>query len=394
MLNINLLKVLFVHVTISQIIITSHLQAEPYIPQSDAEILIKLPASYNTIVLKLRQHQMQLISAPNDTERAVALAQSYIELGGSTGDPRYNGYAQAALQPWWHLEQAPSEILILRAILRQRQHDFNNALNDLNQVLRVQPKNGQAWLTQAVIHQVQGNYPASKKSCLALMRNKSYLITMSCIANVASLNGRAEESYRALQKVLEQAIAAPAQEKLWAITILAETAARLGKYNEAEQHFLQALHIDGQDTYLLGAYSDLLLDQGRPKDVQFLLQKTVQSDGLLLRIALAEQQLNAPTLKQHVEILKARFAENKLRGESQHLREEARFTLHLLHNSKQALTLAQENWRIQREPWDARLLLEAALSGANQAAAKPVIDWLIAVNLEDHQLNKLREQLP
>lgn len=379
-------------VTFSLFTITSCLQAAPYIPNNDAEILTQLPSKHHEVVKKLRQ--LQSANKPRDINRAVSLARTYIELGSTTADPRYNGYAQAALQPWWHLEQVPSEILILRAILRQRQHDFNNALNDLDLVLRAQPKNAQAWLTQAVIHQVRGDYPASKKSCLALLRNKNSLITTACIANVGSLSGRGEQSYRALLKVTEQEIAASAQEKLWALTILAETAARLGRYNEAEQHFLQALHINRQDTYLLGAYSDFLLDQGRPKDVQILLQKAVQSDGLLLRIALAEQQLNAPTLKQHVAILKARFAENNLRGESQHLREEARFTLHLLHNPKQALTLAQENWRIQREPWDARLLLEAALGDANQAAAKPVIDWLASVNLEDEQLNKLREQLP
>ncbi len=378
-------------VTFSLFAITSCLQAAPYIPNNDTEILTQLPSKHHEVVKKLRQ--LQSANKPRDINRAVSLARTYIELGGTTTDPRYNGYAQAALQPWWHLEQAPAEILILRAILRQRQHDFKNALNDLDLVLRVQPKNAQAWLTQAVIHQVRGDYPASKKSCLALLRNKNSLITTACIANAGSLNGRGEQSYRALLKVIEQEITAPAKEKLWALTILAETAARLGKYNEAEQHFLQALHIDRQDTYLLGAYSDFLLDQNRPKDVQILLQKSIQSDGLLLRIALAEQQLNAPTLKQHVAILKARFAENNLRGESQHLREEARFTLHLLHNPKQALTLAQENWRIQREPWDARLLLEAALGDANQAAAKPVIDWLVAVNLEDYQLNKLREHL-
>ncbi len=378
-------------VTFSLFAITSCLQAAPYIPNNDTEILTQLPSKHHEVVKKLRQ--LQSANKPRDINRAVSLARTYIELGGTTTDPRYNGYAQAALQPWWHLEQAPAEILILRAILRQRQHDFENALNDLELVIRTQPKNAQAWLTQAVIHQVRGDYPASKKSCLALLRNKNSLITTACIANAGSLNGRGEQSYRALLKVIEQEIAAPAKEKLWALTILAETAARLGKYNEAEQHFLQALHIDRQDTYLLGAYSDFLLDQNRPKDVQILLQKSIQSDGLLLRIALAEQQLNAPTLKQHVAILKARFAENNLRGESQHLREEARFTLHLLHNPKQALTLAQENWRIQREPWDARLLLEAALGDANQAAAKPVIEWLAAVNLEDQQLNKLKEQI-
>ncbi|HNP26843.1 MAG TPA: hypothetical protein PKM20_08885, partial [Nitrosomonas sp.] len=140
-------------------------------------------------------------------------------------------------------------------------------------------------------------------------------------------------------------------------------------------------------------YGDFLLDQNRPEAVQSLLQQTAQSDGLMLRLALAAQQLNAPKLDSDIETLKARFAASRLRKETQHLRDEARFTLHLLHDSEQALKLAVDNWRIQREPWDARILLEAALQQHDPAAAQPVIDWLRSVNLEDSQLARLLGEL-
>src|SRR2546422_7884202 len=38
----------------------------------------------------------------------------------------------------------------------------------------------------------------------------------------------------------------------------------------------------------------------------------------------------------------------------------ARFNLYLLGNKEKALALARENWKLQREPRDARILLEAA----------------------------------
>lgn len=375
-----------------QILFTSKLSATPYIPENDAIVLQKLPAS-SASMQALSQLRSQLSQAPADLSLAVELARGYLQMGRTMADPRYEGYAQAALKPWWDLARPPPEVLVLRAVLQQRRHDFAGALSDLAQALQMQPENEQAWLTQAAIHQVRGDYQAAYQSCLPILRLSSHLLSTACIASVSSLNGRAHESLQILQKAIDQASAATPQEKLWALTILAETAERIEKYAEAEQYFKAALAVNRQDSYLLGAYSDFLLDQKRPEDVQNILQQSGQSDGLLLRLALAAQQLKAPERDTYIRTLKARFAANRLRGEASHLREEARFTLHLLREPEQALKLAIDNWHIQREPWDARILLEAALQHNDRTAAQPVIDWLRSVNLEDGQLDQLVEQL-
>ena len=376
-----------------QILSASIIYAEPYLPNDDSIVLQTLPASGNSDVQELRQLRNKLSNDPIDLALAVELAKKYLHLGHAMADPRYDGYAQAALQPWWNMVRPPPEVLLLRAILLQRRHDFNRALSDLDHVLQIQPYNSQAWLTQSVIHQVRGHYQDAHQSCLPLLRLSGALIAISCIANVASLNGHAQKSYFALQKIVESDAVSALQEKRWALTILAETATRLGKNSEAEQYFRTALAVDRRDVYLLGAYCDFLLDQGRAEEVQALLKPMTQYDGLLLRLALAEQQLQTPVHEKYVEELKARFAANRLRGEAQHLRDESRFTLLLLHQPKQALELAQKNWQIQREPWDARILLEAALQSGDRSAAQPVLDWLISVNLEDVQLEKLVKEL-
>jgi hypothetical protein len=72
-----------------------------------------------------------------------------------------------------------------------------------------------------------------------------------------------------------------------------------------------------------------------------------------------------------------------------HLREEARFTLHLLKTPQAALTLARENWQVQKEPADLRILLEAALAAADPVAIAMVTDWLNHCRLEDVQLSRL-----
>ncbi|MEK6639770.1 MAG: hypothetical protein AABZ17_03770, partial [Nitrospirota bacterium] len=125
-----------------------------------------------------------------------------------------------------------------------------------------------------------------------------------------------------------------------------------------------------------------------------LLQHETRADGLLLRLTLAEQALHLPMSKNHTAELAARFAAGRERGTRVHVREEARFTLALLHDPQAALTLAQANWEIQKEPWDARLLLETALASGSHHAARPVIVWLRTNHVEDMRLQQLIAQFP
>lgn len=83
-----------------------------------------------------------------------------------------------------------------------------------------------------------------------------------------------------------------------------------------------------------------------------------------------------------------------MRGDSSHQGDEARFMLHLLNNPGQALELAQMNWTVQREPRDARILLEAALaSGKVKVEAKPTLEFLAQSRLQDARLQALIDQL-
>jgi hypothetical protein len=84
---------------------------------------------------------------------------------------------------------------------------------------------------------------------------------------------------------------------------------------------------------------------------------------------------------------------NRLRGDVSHRREEARFALHLSKRASDALRLAEANWTVQREPWDARLLLEAALAAGAPISARPVLDWLTTSHLEDDQIRRLASRL-
>jgi hypothetical protein len=149
---------------------------------------------------------------------------------------------------------------------------------------------------------------------------------------------------------------------MWVLVRLAEMAWRLNDPTLAESHFRQALALDVTDSFLLAAYADFLLDYGRPRDVIALLKDRTRADPLLLRLTLAEQAAGDKGLREHQAALADRYAAARLRGDTTHEQEESRFSLQVLKRPEEALKLAQSNWRVQREPRDARVLMEAALA--------------------------------
>ncbi|MBK8534396.1 MAG: hypothetical protein IPL59_04260 [Candidatus Competibacteraceae bacterium] len=288
----------------------------------------------------------------------------------------------------------PPEVLLLRAVLRQNRHDFAGALTDLQQVLVVRPRHAQAWLTQAVIQQVQGEPAAALRSCLALRRLARSLLSNACLSGALGRGGQIEFAYASLQRALETPAEADAEERLYALTVLAELAEQRGDVSAAEQHFRAALNLGRRSVYLLGAYADFLLDQNHPAAVRDLLRDEQRADNLLLRLALAERRLADPAWQRHAEVLEARFAAARQRGDGVHIASEARLRLDLRQQPQEALVLAQRNWaQQQREPQDARLLLEAALAAGQPAAAREVLDWISRVKLEDQRLVDLSQRL-
>ena len=162
-----------------------------------------------------------------------------------------------------------------------------------------------------------------------------------------------------------------------------------GRTAEAEAHFKSALALGERGPYLLGTYADFLLDQKQPRRVLEFLKDETRADSLLLRLALAEQALGEKKAREHIELLTARFAASAQRGDKVHQREEARFQLHLLGNPAKALALATENFSVQREPADVRILLEAALAARDNTMRHHVGQFVRTNKLEDVQVEQL-----
>jgi tetratricopeptide (TPR) repeat protein len=380
-------------ITVMVLFFLPRLWAAPFVPNNDEQVLERLPLSVNSAGLELRALRTALNASPLQLDLAVRLAQRYVALGKYEADPRYYGYAQGVLTPWWSAPEPPPEVLLLRALILQNRHDFDGALQDLAKLLKRQPNNAQAWLAQAIILQVRARYEEAQRSCLPLLELESALAASTCLGNIGSLTGHALKSYEFLRDALQQAQEVSTDQRLWSLTVLAEIAAGMGRNNEADQYFNDALKVRSQDVYLLGAYADFLLDQKRALEVVALLADKIRIDSLLLRVALAKQQLGADDLPDMITSLKARFDASRLRGENLHQGDEARFALFLRRQPQKALQLAQANWTSQREPKDARILLESAIAAGNPAAAQPVIELLNSTGMEHVQLRRLLRSL-
>jgi tetratricopeptide (TPR) repeat protein len=370
--------------------------SDPFLPKDSGQVLETLRSTaFDPADHELRQLRARLTADPTNLDLACQFARHCVERSRSEADPRYLGRAQAALAPWWDAPKPPVDALVLRATLKQSQHDFTNALADLDLAARISPRNPQVWLTRATILTVLGDYRAARRACGPLAQLTTGLIAITAAVNVTSLNGEAAQGCALLSSTMERNPSAPVQEKIWALTILAQAAERLGRTAEAEDDFRRAAALGQRDPYLLGALADLLLDEGRAREAADLLKNENRADGLLLRLTLAEGALSPrpASFAGHVQSLKDRFEAGHLRGDFVHQREEALFNLRLLGQPQEALRLAEANWRVQHEPADLRVLLESALAIGTPNAVQPALDFMRTNRLEDVQLAKLARQL-
>jgi Tfp pilus assembly protein PilF len=368
--------------------------AAPFTPASDTEVLEVLPArAADPRMRELRQLRADLARDPQSADAAVRLARRYYEEVAAEGDPRYIGYAQAALAPWWAQANPPVPVRVMRAIVLQFSHQFDAALADLDAATQQDPQHGEAWAWQAAIRLVQADYAGARRACEQVAQLATPLIGSACRAQVDSLTGQAEAAAAALQDALSRNPQATPEEQLWALTRLAETEHRRGRHAEAEAAYRRALALNITDGYLLAAYADFLLDRQRPAEVLVLLKDKTRSDLLLLRLALAAKALKDPALAAWQNDLTARFDAARLRGDSVHEKEEARFALAVLGDAPRALALARKNYGVQREPADARVLLEAAVAARQPAAAEPVLQWLASSHIESVALQSLAREL-
>ncbi len=260
-------------------------------------------------------------------------------------------------------------------------------MGDLDLALKQDPSYASAQAWRGAIFLVKADYAAARQACDALQRLERDVLAGGCLGLAQAYGGQLDAAYQTLQQSL--ALAGFPEDQLWLQTRLGEVAAWRGQPAQAEVHYRAALALGRDDVYLLAAWTDFLLDAGRPAEAVQWLQAWEASDSLLLRLAEAKAALKLPDAVRHRQTMADRFAAARARGDTTHRAEEARFELRLRQDAQAAVALARDNYAVQREPRDARILLEAAIEAKDSASAQPARDWLRSSGFEDARLRRL-----
>lgn len=361
----------------------------PYVPAADSDVLQKVPPARDPAVREMRRLQAQVVARPGDVRAADELARAYVAFGRRVGDAHYAGYAEAVLAPWMRMSPPAPAVLVTQAAILQYRHDFDAARALYAQAVTADPSLVQAWLSVATLDMVQGNYARAAQGCTQVSKQGGFALGIACAASLRLYTGEAGQGVALLARIDSDAPSLSPAFKAWVAGLEAEGAERLGQWDKAEAAYRRALvHAPG-DNFLLVAYADLLLDRGRPRDAIDLLTDYADSDTAFLRLALAHAALSTPEAPRYAWVMTARFEGYAQRGSEYYGREQARFLLKLARDPAAALRAAQRNWETQREPWDARVLLEAALAAGQPRAAAPVVAFVEASKLQDPRIAAL-----
>ena len=165
--------------------------ASPHVPKDDSVVLETLPSKPgDPAAAELRRLRAAAAAAPGDAESAAQLARRYFELAMAEGDPRYVGYAEAALRAWPENAALSAEILVLHGMLRQYRHDFARGMADFDLALKSDPANTEARAWRAAILMVQADYVAARRECELLAENaiELHAATASTVSSLTAAN--------------------------------------------------------------------------------------------------------------------------------------------------------------------------------------------------------------
>jgi len=350
-----------------------------YTPDDPAQVITRVPARDASELAARRA-----LDASKDPATAVTLARLELQRYHRFSDPRYLGRAQALLSPWWQLTDPPADVLLLRATIRQSVHEFTAARADLDKLVALRPDDVNAHLTRAVVATITADYAAARESCGSLAARP--LVAATCAAPVDGIAGNAQAAYDTLAALLPRT-RTDAGVKGWALTALAELSIMLGNTANAETHLRAALVVDADDHYARGLLFDVLLETHRAAQASELLAGREHVDSLLVRLAISEHALRSTDAGRLAGLMRERIEAAAQRGDRIHLREEARFALTVERDFARAVLIAKDNWDVQKELADARLLVEAAAAVRDAAAAAPVIEWMKQTGVRDAWLD-------
>ncbi|MCP8898095.1 tetratricopeptide repeat protein [Gilvimarinus xylanilyticus] len=252
------------------------------------------------------------------------------------------------------------ELWRLRASLAQHSHHFDEAQDNLQQVLALAPDHIEARLMAARIALLSGEVEPAEQHCQKLLGVSDLLTASACLLEVRSVSASAEQAYPALKRLVERSGWPDDARRPWLEQMLASMAERQGKFEEAAQWL--SLPVGEQSVSYLSQWAELQLRLDKPRRVMHAISSLEIApdnldDVLLLQMALAENMLGEEN--QWQSRMERRVALREARNDWQHAAHLSRYYLDIDPDAQRALFWARRNIKAAREPYDKELLRRA-----------------------------------
>ncbi|OUS27374.1 hypothetical protein A9Q99_15360 [Gammaproteobacteria bacterium 45_16_T64] len=364
--------------------------AEPFVPTSRTHVITTLP-SFMVTLQRTQKHERQ--DTAQLSER-IQQAQTYLDSAQKNNDPRWMGYAQAALNPWWNISEQYPKVALLKATILQNRHQFPSALVELNSVLNQQPRNTQALLTRAHVYMMQTDYTSAQQDCQRILWLSQPTLGVNCLAQVNGLTGKGLLAIQQLTQLLADNLTLSSTEREEIHITIATIAHRHQQKDVALQNYQKAYAINPNNGYLIEQFTDYLIENNL-SEMLITLFSHIGIDNLKknlhqqIKMAQYYQLVGDTQLSTFKSELDDSFTSSKIRKELFPHKEYALFSLSILNKYNQALHSALKNWKIQQAPSDAILVLRAAIASQQLQQAQSVIQWVKDTRLYDHRIDSL-----
>lgn len=354
------------------------LQAVPFVPESSSTALLKrhYPVPVSTGVAD------QLATPAERVKRARA----YVQYAMESKDPSFYSSARKLLAPWWDLGEVDPEIRLLRAMIKQHQHRFDEALADLTILLQHNNRHVQARISRAAVFLAAGNVRASRRDCEALALQADPVLVINCLAQSLGLMGNAAPLEKSLQQLLSRASVQGTSQYWELLTTLSELYLIQGKVGEAEQALLQLLQHQPDSRYAQEQIIHLLHAGERYVE---LYKFTATGNSFLMKLYRAvaltrsgrQQDGEYQALLEDIRQDKQLLEQAPPREAAKSL---AQYYFFIEQDPVKAQVYAERNWRTQKTVIDALILLRiAAVDSVDSVKA-----WKSAAAIQDVRLDR------
>lgn len=354
---------------------------EAYVPTNQQQILVKAVQSPREDIAIINHGQANVL--PYQLAEKV---HQYLSMSSESGDERYVGYAEALLA---NFQQADDpDILLAKAAVLQRKHQFNSARELVEKVIQQYPANTYAYSMAAFIEIAQGNAAKAKHYCEYLYELQSYVMGLNCSVNANSLTGDLDSGYEMLRVILERN-QLDEDEQIEVLITLADVAAQKGIFSESEVYFKKALALKKHNHFVVKKLADLYLKSNRLQDCIDLTQQYTANMELALRSAVAKKRLDQAVSQQELDSLHLYFEEQRLRNPTEVSLEAGIYQLEILNQANVALETTIKNWQNQRGVEDIYWLVRSAVAADNSDVIAEKTQWINQQGLYDFAIEEM-----